>query len=118
MAFPANYTINYYQGDIYQFVIRPKSSSGDIFPVTSAEYDAFFRIDIERGRADGSGINALATIGDNSITCTITPTVGNLLLPSNTYFYDVSIQKKSDSSIVYTLLTGSILITADIAAGS
>jgi hypothetical protein len=118
MAFPANYTINYYQGDTFQFVIRPKSSAGDVFPVTAEEYNAYFRIDIERGREDGSGINAQTSIGDNSITCTITPTVGNLLSPANTYFYDVSIESKVDSSIVYTLLTGTISITADIAAGA
>lgn len=118
MAFPATYNIQYYQGDTYQFAIRPKTSAGEIFPVTSAAYNAYFRIDIERGRTDGSGINAIATIGDNSITCTITPTVGNLLSSSNTYFYDVSIENKTDNSIVYTLLTGTISITADIAAGA
>lgn len=118
MSFPATYNLSYYQGDTYQFVIRPKTSAGDIFPVTSSVYDAFFRIDIERGRSDGSGINASAVIGDNSITCTITPAVGNLLVAGTTYFYDVSIEDKADSSIVYTLLTGTITITADIAAGA
>lgn len=116
MSFPATYNINYYQGDTYQFVIRPKTSAGEIFPVTSAAYDAYFRIDIQRGRADGNGIEGLASIGDNSVTCTITPTVGNTLNPGTTYFYDVSIEDKDDPNVVYTLLTGTISITADIAS--
>jgi hypothetical protein len=40
--------------------------------------------------------------------------VGNSLIPGTTYFYDVSIENQSDSNIVYTLLTGTILVTGDI----
>lgn len=118
MAFPANYNIQYYQGDTYQFVIRPKTSAGEIFPVTSTVYDAYFRIDTQRGRTDGLGIEASASISDNSVTCTITPAVGNSLVAGTTYFYDVSIENISDPGIIYTLLTGTITITADIAAGT
>ena len=116
MSFPATYNINYYQGDTYQFVIRPKTSAGEIFPVESTVYDAYFRIDIQRGRADGLGIEASAAIGDNSVTCTINPSVGNSLIAGTTYFYDVSIEDKTNPNIVYTLLTGTINITADIAS--
>jgi hypothetical protein len=116
MAFPATYNINYYQGDTYQFVIRPKTSAGEIFPITSTAYDAYFRIDTERGRTDGLGIEASAAISDNAVTCTLTPSVGNSLIAGTVYFYDVSIESKTDPNIVYTLLTGTINITADIAA--
>lgn len=116
MAFPATYNIQYYEGDTYQFVIRPKTSAGEIFPVTSTVYDAYFRIDTQRGRTDGLGIEAPAAIGDNSVTCTITPTISNDLVPGTTYFYDVSIEDKTDPNIIYTLLTGTIAITADIAS--
>ena len=115
MAFPATYNIQYYQGDTYQFVIRPKTSAGEIFPVTSTVYDSYFRIDTQRGRTDGLGIEASASIGDNSVTCTITPAVGNNLVAGTTYFYDVFIEDKTDPNIIYTLLTGTITITADIA---
>lgn len=118
MSFPATYNIQYYQGDTYQFVIRPKTSAGEIFPVTSSVYNAYFRIDTQRGRTDGVGIEASASIGDNSVTCTITPTIGNGLVAGTTYYYDVSIANKTDNNIVYTLLTGTISITADIAAGT
>lgn len=117
MAFPATYNINYYQGDTYQFVVRPKTSAGEIFPVTSSIYNSYFRIDTQRGRTDGNGIEATASVGDNSVTCTITPTIGNSLVAGTTYYYDVSIENKTDPNIIYTLLTGTITITADIAAG-
>jgi hypothetical protein len=31
-----------------------------------------------------------------------------------TYYYDVSIEDKSDSNILYTLLTGTITVTGDV----
>lgn len=118
MAFPATYNFSYYQGDTLNFVIKPKQSTGDPFPVTSSTYSPFFRIDTERGRADGLGKNAEATITvGGEISCTITPTVGNTLVAGTTYYYDVSIEKNGDPSVKYTLLTGTITVTADIAAG-
>jgi hypothetical protein len=116
MAFPATFNINYYQGDTYQFVVRPKTSTGEIFPITSAAYNSYFRIDTERGRLDGLGVEASASIADNSVTCTIAPSVGNSLDAEIVYYYDISIENKTDPNIVYTLLTGTINITADIAA--
>lgn len=116
MAFPATYNINYYQGDTYQFVVRPKTSAGEIFPISSSVYNSYFRIDTQRGRSDGLGIEASTAISNNSITCTLTPSVGNSLNAGTTYFYDISIESKTDPNIVYTLLTGTITITADIAA--
>lgn len=117
MAFPATYNIQYYQGDTYEFVIRPKTSAGEIFPVTSTVYYSYFRIDTQRGRTNGLGIEATASIQDNSIICTISPSVGNSLVAGTTYFYDVSIENKSNPNIVFTLLTGTITITPDIASG-
>lgn len=117
MSFPATYNINYYQGDTLNFVIRPKQSNGDIFPVTADVYDAFFRIDTQRGRQDGLGKNAQAIILDNSLSCTITPGVGGTLESGTTYYYDISIAKIGDPNVIYTLLTGTINVTADIAAG-
>ena len=118
MSFPATYNINYYQGDRFEFVIRPKTSAGEIYPVDSVEYDAFFYIDEQRGGTDGTGITASTSISDNAITCVITPTVGVNLLPGTTYYYDVSIKDKTNPNIVYTLLTGTINVTADIASGA
>jgi hypothetical protein len=115
MAFPATYNIQYYKGDTYQFVVRPKTSAGDIFPITSGTYTPKFYIASQRGGAPGTGIEGEATISDNSITCTITPTIGSSLNSSITYYYDISIAATGDPDIVYTLLTGTISITADIA---
>jgi hypothetical protein len=115
MSFPATYNIRYYKGDTYEFVIRPKTSAGDIYPVTSATYTADFRIATQRGGAAGTGIDGDTSISDNAITCTILPSVGSSLVAGTTYYYDVSITSVSDPEIVFTLLTGTISITADIA---
>ena len=114
MSFPGSYNIRYYKGDLYQFVIRPKTTAGAIYPVDSTTYDAYFRISTSRNGASGSTQAGSTAISDNSITCEIRPSVGNSLVPGTTYYYDVSIQDKTDSNIVYTLLTGTILITGDV----
>ena len=114
MSFPATYNIRYYKGDLYQFVIRPKTSAGEIYPIDDTTYFAYFRISTQRNGTAENTILANTSIGDNSVTCELRPSVGNSLTPGVTYFYDVSIQDKADSNIIYTLLTGSITITGDI----
>lgn len=114
MSFPATYNIRYYKGDLYQFVIRPKTSAGDIYPIDSATYFAYFRISTERNGASGGTISGNTSISDNAVTCELRPSVGNGLVPGTTYYYDVSIEDQSDSNIVYTLLTGTISVTGDI----
>lgn len=114
MAFPATYNISYYKGDLYQFLIRPKTAAGDIFPISSSAYNAFFRISATRNGSASATISAVAAIGDNAVNCELRPSVGNSLVPGTTYYYDVSIQNLSNQNIVYTLLTGSISVTGDI----
>lgn len=115
MAFPATYNIQYYQGDTYQFVIRPKTSSGLVFPVDNATYNAYFRIDTQRGRTSGSGFaNGTTSISNDSVICTITPATGKTFDPQTVYFYDVSIESKTNPDVVYTLLTGTINITSEV----
>lgn len=114
MSFPATYNIRYYKGDLYQFVIRPKTSAGDIYPIDSGTYFAYFRISTARNASASATISGNTSIGDNAVTCELRPSVGNSLVPGTTYYYDVSIQDQSDSNIVYTLLTGTITVTGDI----
>ena len=114
MSFPATYNIRYYKGDLYQFVIRPKTSAGEIYPIDDTTYFAYFRISTQRSGLSGSTVLASTSIGDNSVTCELRPSVGNSLTPGITYYYDVSIEDKVNSNIVYTLLTGSITVTGDI----
>lgn len=114
MAFPATYNIQYYQGDLYQFVIRPKTAAGDPFPISSTTHTAYFYISSSRGGSAANTIEASATIQDGNILSTIFPSVGNQLSSGTTYFYDVSVQKNSDPNEIYTILTGNISITADI----
>jgi hypothetical protein len=114
MSFPGSYNIRYYKGDLYQFVIRPKTTAGEIYPVDSATYYSYFRISTSR---DGESIDTeegSTAISDNAITCEIRPDIGNSLIPGTTYYYDVSIEDKLNANIVYTLLTGTISVTGDI----
>lgn len=199
MAFPATYNIQYYKGDTYQFVIKPKDSTGNPFVMPASEYTANFYIATSRGDAPTQSLSGSASIthttysvthkaassttdkatlttasphnfvvgesvsvsgvgapydgtkvitdvptattfrfalldvdlvttavspagsvvslnasATDALTCTITPTQGNLLDPTKTYVYDVSITKDAGAT-VYTLLTGNITITDDVA---
>lgn len=114
MSFPATFNIRYYKGDFYQFVVRPKTSTGSPFPISDTTHNAYFYISDARGGSSSATIQASAEIDGTNVVATILPTVGNQLEQSTTYFYDVSIEKKEDTNELYTLLTGTISVTADI----
>lgn len=114
MAFPANFNISYYQGDRYEFLIRPKTSNGEIFDLTG--YTGLFTVATARG-------NASSTVGSRSVT--INPTAGTVTviiepsfgrtLTGNSYLYDVEVSSSATGgSNVYTLITGAISVTRDI----
>jgi hypothetical protein len=112
MAFPGTYNFNYYRGDTFEFIIRPKDGSGNAFPLNTYLNGATFTIASVRG-SGGTRYTALAVVDtvNNTVTCTITPTVGQALDPEITWYYDVEIR---DNFTVFTLLTGTISITPDI----
>lgn len=115
MSFPATYNIRYYEGDLYQFVIRPKDSAGDPFPISNTTHNVYFYISPTRGAATGDNtITATASITGGNIVASIRPSDSANLNPQTTYFYDVSIERQTDNNEVYTLLTGTISITPDI----
>ncbi len=114
MAFPANFNFNYYQGDKYEFVIRPKTSNGENFDLTG--YTGLFTIATARGNsastigARSTAINAAA----GTVTVIIEPSFGRTLT-GNSYLYDVEVSASgSGGSNVYTLITGVISVTRDI----
>jgi hypothetical protein len=124
MAFPGTYNFNYYAGDTFEFFIYPKNSSGGVFDDLS-EYTPLFVIATARGSASASVISSLeptellATVEDGDhVSCTILPDGGRELTAA-TYFYDVEIENTSASSPsfgkVFTLLTGTITVTQDVA---
>jgi hypothetical protein len=117
MSFPATYNINYYKGDLYQFVIRPKNSAGDPFPISSSTHNVYFKVSTSRGGAAGDTNDLTASITDGNITATIQPS-DNLGVSNTSYIYDVSVQNKADSEEIYTLLTGSISVTKDVTDSS
>jgi len=124
MAFPGTYNFNYYAGDTFEFFIYPKNSSGGVFDDLS-EYTPLFVIATARGSASASVISSLeptellATVEDGDhVSCTILPD-GGRELTNATYFYDIEIENTSASSSsfgkVFTLLTGTITVTQDVA---
>ena len=115
MAFPSTYNFNYYRGDTAQFVARPKNANdGSSFDLT--DYSAVFTIANQRG-SSGTQYQASAVVNTTTdiVTCTITPTVGRTLA-AGTYVYDVQITDVSPNpDVIFTLLTGKITVTDDIA---
>jgi hypothetical protein len=114
MAFPGTYNINYYQGDLYEFNIYPKDSTGSTFNLDG--YSTKFMI--STARPAGSELyEGIATISNNSVLCKIPGGIGKLLTPGTTYQYDVQVKKPgsgSDPDKIYTLLSGQITVTADV----
>jgi hypothetical protein len=110
MAFPGTYNFNYYRGDTFSFIIRPKDASGNVFPLEN--FTAAMTIADRRGTGSTQySAQAAVNTVDNIITCTITPTIGRNLTTDKTWVYDVEI---NDGSTIFTLLNGNIVITDDI----
>lgn len=115
MAFPATHNINYYKGDTYEMIIKPKNSSGSDFVVTDTLYSVSFKLAPSRGGPASETVNGSATIlTENSVFASITPSVASQLDSTKTYFYDVRITSLSDPDVVYTLLNGSVTIVEGI----
>ena len=115
MAFPSTFNFNYYQGDRYEFVIRPKQSNGDIFDLT--DFDAVMAINTARGSTASAPflteITGTINVSLGTITMVILPSYGENMTNSN-YVYDIEIFN-GDRTEVYTIVTGSITVTRDIA---
>jgi hypothetical protein len=110
MAFPGTYNISYYQGDSYEFTIRPKTSDGSAYDLT--DFSAKFYVANKRG-SGATQYQCNVSISNGAIVCVIPPGVGRLLTAGTTYYYDVQIDK-SAGEVIHTLLTGTISVTADV----
>ena len=113
MAFPATYNIAYYQGDTYEFVLRPLDSTGNPFNLDG--YTPAFKVAKVRGSnniADyiGEG-SSTPDVNAGTITCEITALFGSNLVAGTNYVYDVAISKDGKE---YTLVTGNISVTAQV----
>jgi hypothetical protein len=125
MAFPGTYNFNYYAGDTFEFFVYPKNSDGGIFDDLN-NYEPLFLVSTARGAAASAIVidsldetEALATVQDGEyISCTIKPGGGRKLTAAS-YLYDLQIENTSASSSsfgkVFTLLTGTINVTQDVA---
>lgn len=128
MAFPGTYNFNYYKGDTFEFRIYPKNASGSVFSMSA--YDktngAKFVLAPERGSAGFlAQVPCKAVISDDGtyVTCTIQPAQGALLNPLIVYQYDVEISRTDSTggtpvTYTYTLVTGSISITDQVAGAT
>ena len=110
MAFPGTYNFNYYRGDTFSFIIRPKDTNGNQYPLDG--YTAEFKIANRRG-SGATQYTGTATVNtvDDIVTCTISPTVGRQLTTTAPFVYDVQI---TNGTIITTLLQGTITVTDDI----
>ena len=123
MAFPGTYNFNYYAGDTFEFFVYPKNSTGGVFD-DLANYTPLFVVAESRGASayviSSLDINsASATVQDGDhVSCMIKP-AGGRQLTNPTYLYDVQIQNTNIASSSYgklfTLLTGTISVTQDVA---
>lgn len=115
MAFPATYNFSYYQGDRYEFVLRPKQANGEVFDLSG--YSGLFTVATARGSVDAVvGDSQEVTIDANAgtVTIAIEPDFGTTLT-GNSYLYDVEISASASSgSNIFTLVTGTISVTRDI----
>jgi hypothetical protein len=115
MAFPGTYNFNYYAGDRYDFIIEPKTQSGQVFDLTG--YTATFSIATSRNfdaielSSVSEELVAEVNEGNSYVSCQIIPEYGDTLVNSS-YVYDVEIDNGVGN--VYTLLTGTITVTQDI----
>lgn len=113
MAFPATYNINYYQGDLYEFRIYPKTTNAAAFDLSG--YSVKFYIATARGTG-ATQYECVAEIDGAAILCQIPGGIGKILTAGTTYVYDVQIKKpiSGGADKIHTLLTGNVTVTADV----
>ena len=119
MAFPGELNLTYYKGDTQDFSIYPKQSDGSAFIM--AGYTIKFSISTERG-SGGTTRECYAVISSDDPTkalCAIRPTDGDQLTAGTQYVYDIQISKSATPyPFVYTILTGTVTVTADVTQGA
>jgi hypothetical protein len=116
MAFPANFNINYYKGDTFEFRIYPKDASGAVFNLETFTSVAF-TMNLVAGTTSAVPIVGYSEISDDGtyIQCAILPGNGALMDATKAYVYDVEVSKTaSPYDLVYTLLRGTITITDQV----
>jgi hypothetical protein len=117
MAFPGTYNFNYYRGDTFEFIIRPKDAAGNPFSLSG--FEGKMTIASRRGFDDPNNANDDIDIfiadvekdTNGGLVCTISPTIGRSLTPGTAWQYDVEIASLNE---IFTLLTGTITVTDDI----
>lgn len=103
---PANYDIQYYRGDTYEFYIQPKDIDG--LPIDVSTFTPTFTIATERGTSPTASYACSAAATGTTIHCTITAGTGATLSAGTVYVYDVGVD---DGGVIHTYLTGNVYVT-------
>lgn len=109
MAIPADFNIKYYVGDTHEFTVAVKQSGNIQYDLTG--FEASFVISDVRSVNPDWSVDGTVTVDATrgTLTCLITPDVGNQLATGKKYYYDVEVRKTIDGVLrVYTLLKGQI----------
>ena len=109
---PATYDIKYYRGDTYSLLLYPKTNSGAPFNLSSYT-SATLDIADKRGDDPTREKHRVAVTIDsseNTLLCTIEPSVGNQLSASKTYVYDIAVSGPA----THTFLTGTITVSESV----
>lgn len=112
MAFPATYNIQYYKGDTYQFVIRPKNSSGAPFVLPSTEYEANFYIATSRGDSPTQKLAGSATITQTTYSVTTKLLESNVATLTTSTNHRFVVGESVAISGVDATFNGNVVITA------
>ena len=113
MSFPKIEHLKYYRGDTFQFNVEVKNQDGTDFDL--AAYEGFiFKIANKRGVGATQYTASAVREEPATIACTIIPSVGRSLAAGD-YVYDVQITDTTpDPDVIYTVLTGNLIVMDDI----
>lgn len=112
MAFPATYNIQYYKGDTYQFVIRPKNSSGAPFVLPSTEYQVNFYIATSRGDTPTQALAGSSTITQTTYAVTTKLLQNNIATLTTSTNHRFVVGESVAISGVDATFNGNVVITA------
>jgi len=119
MAFPGTYDIKYYKGDTFEFFVYPKNASGATFDLTGFSSIRFTIATSTGAGPTASYVGEVILDGNNTyIKCILTPEIGDQLAATQTYVYDVQIEKPAGNGVtypyIYTILKGNISVTEQV----
>lgn len=112
MAFPATYNIQYYKGDTYQFVIRPKNSTGSAFVMPSGDYVANFYIATSRGDTPTQKLAGSASITQTIYSVTYKALTSNVATLTTSSDHRLVVGESVAVADVDATFNGNVIVSA------